>query len=355
MIYNSKFKLDMGNEIQMRIGKTEKLRLTSHNLNDHIKQYTILLEKTLNCEKLILKDLDFLNSGYSHYEPLCHNLKNALVFKNEITTKQITNLRRNLKKSNEIEKKFESLRPFIKKYFNSLKKLTHYKEKLPKIRDLMSSKQKRNGKLSDKETNKLIRNERKLKTEEDNTKLSSDKIIKETNKLNIKRFDFQNPILKEFISFQVSTCYLMQEKYHILDNFEKVLSTPQTPDFNDRFFLNVTKGSKIHFKTGQTDKMMKQNIQNNYYYINDGKDINENKGLPENQRQFKPGQSFGNDRKNLGYSNPKGKEVLALGNQKGKIELGSGKGNVELGNGQGKPMALPMNDNKGVIALHPSK
>lgn len=304
MIYSQKIKLDMGNEIQMRIGKTEKLRLTSHNLNDHIKQYVLLTEKTLNCEKLILKDLDFLNSGYSHYEPLCHNLKIALEHKNEITTRNLSNIKTHLKKSKEIEKQFEALRPFIKKYFQSLKKLKHYEVKLPKLRNVMSGKEKKNGRLTDKETNKLIRNERKLKAEQDTTKISSDKIVIETNKLNIKRFSFQNPIIREFIGHNLASCYLMKEKYHVLDNFETILNKPETEDFNERFFLNVKEGSKIHFKKNPKDKMMKQNIQNNYYYINDGQDVNENKTLPQNQKSFTPSQSFGNE-KNKNYNNDK--------------------------------------------------
>lgn len=39
----------------------------------------------------------------------------------------------------------------------------------------------------------------------------------------------------------------MNTQYHCLDNYENILKLRETPDFNERFFLNVKEQNKSHF------------------------------------------------------------------------------------------------------------
>ena len=72
-------------------------------------------------------------------------------------------MRKSLEKTKDLEKEFKPIKPFIKKYYNKDDKLKHYNEKLPKLKIQMDAKTKLKGELSRKDTNKLIRNEKKLK------------------------------------------------------------------------------------------------------------------------------------------------------------------------------------------------
>lgn len=110
---------------------------------------------------------------------------------------------------------------------------------MPKLRTQTEAKEKLKGTLATKDVEKLNRNERKYQNSIDNYELSSQNVTKETNKINLERFRYFNPIIGEYISSLLSECYLMNEHLHKLDNYENVLKQEETEDFNDRFFLDV--------------------------------------------------------------------------------------------------------------------
>lgn len=153
-----------------------------------------------------------------------------------------------LNNKKKIEEQFKPIRPYVKDYFNQKKELEHRKIKLPKLRTQIEAKEKLKGQLNKKEIERLNRNERKHNEAISNYEISSQNIIKETNKINLERFKYFNPIIGEFISSLLSQCYLMEEHLHKLDNHENILKLEETEDFNDRFFLNVKEQSKIHYK-----------------------------------------------------------------------------------------------------------
>ena len=86
----------------------------------------------------------------------------------------------------------------------------------------MNSKTKIKGQLSKRETEKLIRNEKKLIHAQTECKVAADCIVKESDWINLDRFKWTNPMISEFVSSLLSNCYLMTEKYHKLDNFENI-------------------------------------------------------------------------------------------------------------------------------------
>ena len=56
------------------------------------------------------------------------------------------------------------------------------------------------GKLSKKQTDKLIRNEKKLKDSVTNMELTGKKVAEISNKINLERFKWQNPLLIALIA-----------------------------------------------------------------------------------------------------------------------------------------------------------
>lgn len=60
MIYPSKIQLDMGDSIDFRVFKTEKLRTSNHDLNNHLRKYISANEMVIHAEKLIIEDLEFV-------------------------------------------------------------------------------------------------------------------------------------------------------------------------------------------------------------------------------------------------------------------------------------------------------
>lgn len=174
-------------------------------------------------EEKINKHLSFLYEGNTSYEELIKNLTNCIKKKNEIVQKEISSLQEAMKNKKKIEDQFKPIRPHTKEFFLKKKKMKHYEVKLPKLRDKMAAKEKLKGQLTDGDVKKLNRNEKKLKDSLINMDISAQNIVKESNRINIERFQFFNPIIGEYVSSLLSTCYLMTDSYHTLDNYENIL------------------------------------------------------------------------------------------------------------------------------------
>lgn len=163
----------------------------------------------IHAEKKIQKSLEFLYQGNTSYESLILDLRNCIDKKEEIINKEISSLKEAMKNKKKIEEQFKPIRPYIKEYFKKRKKLTHYNVKLPKLIKQLDAKEKLKGQLSEKEVKKKNRNQKKLRDAQSSMQISSENIIKETNKLNLERFKFFNPIVGEYISSNLSLSYLM--------------------------------------------------------------------------------------------------------------------------------------------------
>lgn len=209
MIYPEKEKLDLGNNIELRISKTDKLRTMNYELENNLKKYIAALQMLIHAEKKIQKSLEFLYQGNTSYESLILDLRNCIDKKEEIINKEISSLKEAMKNKKKIEEQFKPIRPYIKEYFKKRKKLTHYNVKLPKLIKQLDAKEKLKGQLSEKEVKKKNRNQKKLRDAQSSMQISSENIIKETNKLNLERFKFFNPIVGEYISSNLSLSYLM--------------------------------------------------------------------------------------------------------------------------------------------------
>ena len=125
--------------------KTEKLRRVNHELESSLNDYIQGLKMMITAEDKIHKHLLFLYEGNTSYEELINNLHNCIKKKNEIVQKEISSLQEAMKNKKKIEDQFKPIRPHTKEYFLKKKKMRHYAEKLPKLRDKMHAKEKLKG------------------------------------------------------------------------------------------------------------------------------------------------------------------------------------------------------------------
>lgn len=292
MLYPKDRKLDPGINSELRMLKMENQRVNTLSLMSNLSKFAITLEQLSNIELKIAEDLTKLYSVDSIYGDLVYNLSKALGFKADIVKREVKSLKDSLGKHKNMEAMYNPLRPLIKHYFKSIDTNEHYNKKLPKVIDLMEGKKKIKGELSNKETEKIVRNKRKLENAQTDLKVVKESIHAETDKLNLERFEKLNQVTKEFINTELSTTFLMTEKYGMLDNFDALLMTKETGQFNEKYFMDIKSETRSQFTKSNEKRMntskeqnqeipVKQNIQNNYYYINRDEEGN-------NIRKFNP-------------------------------------------------------------------
>lgn len=279
MLYPKAKDLDFSNLTELRMLKMEEQRQISLNLLSNISKYANALTELSTLENRISEDIFTLYTTDSVYSELLHKMSKAMLFKTDIMKKNVSTLKDLVEKSQKLEGFYDSLKPLFINYFTSLKTLSHYETKVPKVINIMESRKKAKGQLSTRETDKLVRNKRKLENAKTDLKVISECIVAETDMLNLKRFDTLNPLVREFIGSHMSIIYLMSEKWSGIKNFEQILSQSENEQFNDRYFLDIQKKMRSRMMKDNADKMamsaevkkqqiMNQNVQNNYYYIN---------------------------------------------------------------------------------------
>ena len=74
MIYPEKISLDVGNPLEYRIMKTDKLWNINYELEKSLQNYISGLKMMIAAEEKISKHLEFIYEGNSSYEELIKNL-----------------------------------------------------------------------------------------------------------------------------------------------------------------------------------------------------------------------------------------------------------------------------------------
>ena len=352
MLYPKSKKLSVGNNTESRIQKMEEQRKINFNLIDNFKRYISACQNMAHFESQIVADIDKLYTNDSMYHDLIHNLQRSVQFKSDIIRRETKNLSNMLDKQKGLEKIFNPLKPVFNMYFKNKDKKEHYEKKLPNLESQMEGKKKIKGQLTNSETKKLVRNQRKTKNSATEYELIKKQIVLDTDKVNLERFELLNPLLKEFISVHTSTITLMQDKIQPLEDYEAQLAQKEDQEYNRKFFLDVRAESRVNLKRrktgkatysddGDTSYVTTQNIQNNYYYIN--KD--DSKAEEERDSVIVMKDSGVNQVKRSKSSIParklKGKEGLLA---------------IEEENEKDKPIALGYDNqpNNDIIALPPS-
>lgn len=278
MLYPKNKRLSVGNNTELRIKRMEEQRKINFNLTDNLKRYISACQHLVHLEKQIVDDIDKLYTNDSIFHDLIHNLEKSVKFKSDIIRRETKDLSDMIDKQKGLEKIYNPLKPVFKMYFQNKEKKEHYEKKLPNLENQMEGKKKIKGQLTNNETKKLVRNQRKQKNSATEYELVKKQIVLDTNKINLERFELLNPLLKEFINLHASSVTLMQDKIQALGYFENELTNKEDEDYNRKYFLDVKAESKVNFnrrKTGKTNysddgdtSYVTKNIQNNYYYIN---------------------------------------------------------------------------------------
>lgn len=278
MLYPKKKKLDPGSITEYRMMKMEDQRLATANLMINLSRYSLTLQQLSTIETDISKDLMKLYTHDSIFSNLIFNLQKVLEFKSDIIKRETKSLKDAVDKNKGLMDVYKPLKPLFKHYFKSMEQNDHYVKKLPKLIDFLEGRKKMKGELTKRETAKLIRNKRKLENAQTDLKIVQESVIAETNKVNVDRFGPLSKVAKDFINTELSTTYLMTEKFTMLQDFESILATKETENFNNAYFIDTKQESKSRYMKSVTKmgrntqeetevRPLKQNIQNNYYYI----------------------------------------------------------------------------------------
>lgn len=305
MLYTKGRKLDPGVNTELRILKMEDQRVNTLNLLGNLKHYCQALEQLSVIGARIVEDLNNIYSSDSTYGDIIFGLSKALTHKTDIIKREVKSIRDSIDKNKDVGDMYNPLRPLIKHYFKSIDENLHYEQKLPKIIDQMEGKKKLKGELTLKETEKIVRNKRKRENTQTDLKVVHESIQEETNKMNLERFDKLNPITRSFISCEVSLIYLLTEKFGVLEDFDHLLTTKESGDFNDKYFMDMKVAARSQFQKNNErirDKSrepsqtpVKQNIQNNYYYLNsEGNQTSRQNFSPEDSNRQNEGRFIGN-------------------------------------------------------------
>ena len=309
MIISKNQKLNQGHPIDLRIKKSEEIYQCVLSLKNLFSQYAAQTKLMNTLEGKIANELNFFYHGQNYFTEFINRFTIALKYRTEFVQKELAIFEKELGNIRQYEKAFESLTPFAKTYLKNSQLLVHYEQKIPKLMDQSEAKRRQEGKLNEAMAKRLMRNQKKLEDARVNTLVSSTNIVELSNKLNIERFGKINPVISSFIAFQINVANFSSEKLAVGIDRDAVLSRAESPDFNLRFFVemdpaqierlsrpSLVLGSVLE---GQKPAVQyKQNVQNNYYVLNERSKSQTPFGSDLGQPTQRPGDSYG-----YGYGN----------------------------------------------------
>jgi hypothetical protein len=279
MLVSKSQKLDAGDPIQLRIKKSEDLRQSIVSLQTLFAQYSAQAKLLSTLEIKIARELQFFYQGDNAYTEFVGRFSGFLKFKEEMVLKEIALFDKDLQSIKAYDRSYEAMMPYAKNYFKNNELLKHYDEKVPKLREMVEARRK-TGKLSDSDSKRLMRNEKKLEDARIKTQVATSNIIELSNKLNLERFDKINPMVSRFMHYNLITNDICHERLAIAYPHEEVLRQKETPEFNQKFFVDMdakqlerlSRSRVFQSIAGEKSGIQyKQNVQNNYYIINDPK------------------------------------------------------------------------------------
>jgi hypothetical protein len=271
-------KIDPGHPVEMRVKKSEEMRQSVASIQSLIAQYSAQTKLISNLELKIARELEFFYTGSNIYTEVVNKFSSVLKFREEMFKKEIVLLDKELGKVKGYDSSYEQMIPFIKKYFKSTSLLKHYEEKVPRLMEDSELKRKQEGKINESAAKRLMRNQKKLEDARIDTNVSTNHIIEISNKLNLERFEKVNPVVSKLIDLNINISDFSIKKLREASDYDFLLKKKETQEFNNRFFVDLspqqpdlTSRSKYFPETdeGKSGLQYKQNIQNNYYVMND--------------------------------------------------------------------------------------
>ena len=284
MLISKSQKLNNGNPIELRIRKSEDFRQSIASLQSLFGQYSAQMKLLSALELKLARELEFFYQGENIYNGFMLQVSNFLKFRDELFKKEIVLFDKELANIKNYEKSYETMTPFTKKYFKQSQLLTHYEEKLPKLIEMSELKRKQEGTLNSSSAKRLMRNQKKLEDARIGTLVATNNIIDLSNKLNIERFAKMNPMVSRYIHYTLVTSTITSEKFAFAVDHDPVLSQRESDLFNTRMFIEmdpkeIDRISRSHVFNSlmppdgnagaKSAVQYKQNVQNNYYVLND--------------------------------------------------------------------------------------
>lgn len=274
--------LDTGNPTQLRIKKMDQVCTSTIHLLKLFEAYIQGLESLASVENKIGVELQILYSQETIYADLIKRVASFISYRSEITSKSASLLKQEMIKAKSIEKNFTHLTPFVKSYLKNFEKIDHYTKKVARISLDSDAEKVKKGFASPKTLKRLMRNQKKLEEAKTTSYISSNNIIEQTNKLNLERFDKFNPLISQFITFELVISNIPEIYSNNISGFKDTLEIKMDSRFNDLFFINTpnqtASANANRYSAAQLDSTRtkqpstytyKQNVQNNYYILND--------------------------------------------------------------------------------------
>jgi len=274
--------LDTGNPTQLRIKKIDQIHTSAAQLLKLFETYIQGLESLANIEKNIG---DELRNFYSHdtiYADTIAKTASFVGYRSEIISKNASLLKQEMKAAKGIDKMFNHLTPFVRSYLKSFAKIDHYSKKVGKIAMDLDTEKIKKGIASKKTSKRLIRNQKKLESSKTTSYVSANNIVEQTNRLNLERFDRFNPLVSQFVSLELAISNIHATYSCELMGFKESLEAKMDNRFNDTFFINIpsqpvnTSANRYNLAKQESSARQqysaysyKQNVQNNYYILND--------------------------------------------------------------------------------------
>lgn len=267
--------VNLGDPVEFRIKKSQEMRSSTVAIQNLLTQYSAQAKILSALEQKISKELLFFYQGDNIYAPQIAKLAAVANYREELFRKEVNNLDRSLAGVRDYEKTYDSLSPFVKKYYKSKKRLDHYERKLPRVLAETEARRLAAGQISKKDAAWLMRNQKKLEGARVDSLVGMNNIVELSDRINLERFEKINPIIIQYIHYQVISANVTVEKLAELDNYQEPLKRKETADFNRKFFVELDKDTVDRYTRSQllpeggSQIMHKSNIQNNYYYVND--------------------------------------------------------------------------------------
>ena len=223
------------NDIDHRIVKTDTLRRETDEICHLLHDYANTVLRMTNLEQQLATRLKVWYTDYSIYSPIIKKLKEIMDRKAGAYQKEATHILQALEKQDSDEEVYSSIRASIHNYSESSKRYEHYERKMPKLRS-DSEKDRQEHKGNTRSIEKMQRNERKYENAMIDTDVYAQQIIMETNRLNLRRFNKMNPIVRIFFNLQLKEAFKMQEQLIDIENYEQVFNNEESELFNKKFF-----------------------------------------------------------------------------------------------------------------------
>lgn len=175
------------------------------------------------------------------------------------------------------------------KYKFAKERITHYKEKMEKLKKYTQTQMINNKKVKKKEFKHIFRNAEKFKKMYKLFNYCQDQLMETTNKMNLMKVDHAVHVLSMVVLTDITPSLIMYQPYAYLRSLSRELLQKEDEEFNKEFFNDVlVKENFTAMKTEKDEPIFKWVEQHVPLKEQDKKDISKkvNKGLDKDMAKI---------------------------------------------------------------------